>query len=223
MGSASSCRTDSQDTKKKQRLSRRDPEEQVSRLIEERLPGISQVQLTQHEVRGRTLLSRITADHAEISSRGGRLSGVYWTKLRAEYGVECGPPLKVINPNQPVSPALCNALAVAKHNNAALRSKRELSAFFGTCTSLNQKEMVGIVKFFSELKVAGNESSAMALSAAMKTFVKINAQETYPEENTNIYLFIYFIQSHCLHVYNMVSCRIWQYICVYLFVVMPTF
>ena len=88
-GSSSSSRVDSREKKKQHRPNRRDPEEQVSRLIEDRLPGISQVQLTQQEVKGQNLLSRITADHADISARGGRLSGIYWTKLRAEY-VRCG-------------------------------------------------------------------------------------------------------------------------------------
>ena len=186
-GSSSSCRVDSRDKKKQHRPNRRDPEEQVSRLIDERLPGISQVQLTQHEVKGQNLLSRIAADHADISARGGRLSGIYWTKLRAEYGVECGPPLTVANQNEIVSAGLYSALAAAKNNNSALRSKKELTAFFGTCTKLNQKEMVGIVKYFSDLKIAGSESSAMALIAAMKTFIKIKAHENYPEDNTTIY------------------------------------
>ena len=70
----------------------------------------------------------------------------------------------VANPNEVVSAGLCSALAAAKNNNAALRSKKELTAFFGTCTKLNQKEMVGIVKYFSDLKIAGSEASAMALT-----------------------------------------------------------
>ena len=170
------------------RPNRRDPEEQVSRLIEDRLPGISQFQLTQHGVKGQNLLSRITADRAEVFLRGGRLSGIYWTKLRAEYGVECGPPFHVANQNEVVSAGLYSALAAAKNNKAALRSKKELTAFFGACTKLNQKAMVGIVKYFSELKIAGIEASAMAPSAAMKTFIKIKAHENYPEDNATIYL-----------------------------------
>ena len=50
--------------------------------------------------------------------------------------------------------------------------------------------MVGIVKYFSDLKIAGSEASAMALIAAMKTFTKIKAHENYPEDNTTIYILI---------------------------------
>jgi len=173
------------DSAKKRRLGRRNSEEQIERLVKERLPGISQVQLTQHEVKGDTLLARITKDHQNASQRGGRLSGVYWTRLRQEYGVESGPPLKVLNPDEKVQPALCLALSKAKHNNAAMRTKKDLIAFFATVGSLNQKEVVGLCKYLAELKIAGNEASSMCMSSAMKAFIRLKITEKYPEEQTS--------------------------------------
>lgn len=154
-------------------------------MIALNLPGISQLQLTQHLVNGESLLCRVTRDKKEAKEKGTHLSHVYWSKLRSEFGVASTlSQLKVQNPQDSVSSALCEALAEAKNTNAAHRSKRHLTSFFGTVASLNQKEVVGIVKYLSEIKPAANEGSAMAMSAAMKAFVRLGLQEKFPEESS---------------------------------------
>ncbi len=75
---------------------------------------------------------------------------------------------------QAIDPSLLAALALAKHPNAATRSKSLLSSWCAGAANLNQKMMIGIVNYLSELHPDKNAGAAQVIQPGQqKTYIYI--------------------------------------------------
>ena len=148
---------------KRHRLDRGSTEEQVRRSLAECLPTVTEVQLTQHIVDGKNLLQRLTDDRVEAKGAGLRLGASYWKAVRIQYGIEDPTgSLVVLDETDVIDPGLIAALQQARNPNAALRSRNLLNSWCSSTSKVNQKMVVGLVKFIISLKPDKNASAAQA-------------------------------------------------------------
>ena len=149
---------------KRRRLERRSTEEQVRRSVTDHLPTVTEVQLTQHIVSGKNLLQRLTDDRREAKEEGRRLGASYWKAIRRQYDIEDPTgTLSVNDDTETIDPGLIGALQQARNPNAALRSKNLLNSWCNTASKVNQKMIVGLIKFIATLKPDKNAAAAQAM------------------------------------------------------------
>jgi len=160
----SSSATAAANEAKRRRLERRTTEEKVRRSVVDHLPHVSEVQLTQHIVEGTSLLQRLTNDRRAARDEGKRLGPAYWQKIRQQYSLE-DPTSRLIvkDDSEKVDPALVAALQQARSPNAAARSKSLLVNWCSSAVDVNQKMIVGLVKFIANLKPDKNAGAAQAI------------------------------------------------------------
>ena len=153
---------------KRQRLERRSTEEKVRRSVAECLPTVTEVQLTQHIVDGKNLLERLTDDRVEAKNVGRRLGSSYWKAVRLQYGIGDPTSSLIVNDDaEVIDLGLISALQQARNPNAALRSKNLLNSWCSSTAKINQKMVVGLVKFIMSLKPDKNASAAQAMGRGM--------------------------------------------------------
>ena len=149
---------------KRRRLERRSTEEQVHRSVKHFLPNVTEVQLTQHIVGGKNLLQRLTDDRREARKEGRRLGASYWKAVRLQYGIEDPTGTLIVrDETETIDSGLFGALQQARNPNAALRSKNLLNSWRSSASKVNQKMIVGIVKFMMTLKPDKNAAAAQAM------------------------------------------------------------
>eukprot|EP00972_Heterocapsa_arctica_P022219 3269179-Heterocapsa_arctica.AAC.1 len=87
------------------------------------------MQLTQHLVKGVSLLDRMCADRRSSRDDNTRIGLAYFAGLKTDYNLtDSSSSLVLVDTTQAIDPTLLAALALAKHPNAATRSKSLLSS-----------------------------------------------------------------------------------------------
>ena len=173
-------------TEKKRRLARRNTEEAVERLLSDRFRGFShtQINVVQHE--GRTLRQRLLESMREKKRTGEQrpATQTYINSLREMYSAdESGSKrLKVKNGTDPVRESLSTALFLAHNPNPAKRTKNALYSFFSVAETLNQKELVGILKSLGEASSLLSATHRGHVLQVMKFLVKVDAMKKFPDE-----------------------------------------
>lgn len=168
---------------KRQRLNRRNLDEQVARLISANLPEATELQLRQHLVDGLSLVDRVAADKDRAGKDGRHLGTTYWRHIRKEYGIEAPmAQLRVKDDKQVVDPGLVSALQLARNPNAAQRTKSQLISWCASVEIVNQRSLVGLLKFLCELRPNVNSGSAQALLEVGKMVARLGLMDKFAEE-----------------------------------------
>ena len=126
---------------------------------------------------------RLLADKRKAKAEGRKLGSCYWAQLKQMYSVtDLEKVLLVKDPTEMVQPKLIEALKQATSPNTNLKSKSLLTTFFGQCTSMNQKELCGVVKHLLRTKVKGNATNCKCMLQFMKFVMRAGLYKKYPEE-----------------------------------------
>ena len=90
--------------------------------------------------------------------------------------------LKVREPRETVDSALVKALEMASHSNTAKRTLTLLTAYLQRAASLNQKEVVGLCRFFLQRKVGVNTKMRDALFAFCQAIARLGVKDAFCDE-----------------------------------------
>ena len=187
------CQQDKQTPSKKpkketwKRLKRRDTDEQVKEAATRHLGDADDIDLHHKKVDGVTLhdtmveykrLSKMTG-----SNKGGRFSAKYMASLREKFGVKSLlEELVVADASESTQKELVNALDFSTKKNLAQRTRQPLQTFFEHCVSLNQKEVIGIVRHMMSLRIGGNKKTRDLVLSCMKMVQRLVLAEKFKHE-----------------------------------------
>jgi hypothetical protein len=126
---------------------------------------------------------RLLADKRKAKAEGRKLGSCYWAQLKQMYSVtDLEKVLLVKDPTEMVQPKLIEALKQATSTNTNLKSKSLLTTYFAQGSSMNQKELCGVIKHLLRSKVKGNTTSCKCMLQFMKFVMKAGLYKKYPEE-----------------------------------------
>jgi len=126
---------------------------------------------------------RLLADKRKAKAEGRKLGSCYWAQLKQLYSVtDLEKVLMVKDPSEMVQPKLIEALKQATSTNTNFKSKSLLTTYFAQGSSMNQKELCGVIKHLLRSKVKGNTTSCKCMLQFMKFVIKAGLHEKYPEE-----------------------------------------
>ena len=126
---------------------------------------------------------RLLADKRKAKIEGKKLGSCYWAQLKMLYSVnDLEKVLKVANANEMVQQKLIEALRQACSTNTNIKSRSLLTTYFTQASSMNQKELCGVVKLLLRTKVKGNTLSCKCMLQFMKLCAKDKLNEKHPEE-----------------------------------------
>lgn len=132
--------------------------------------------------RGMTLRQVLLADmQAHKEGRDPRIMGaLYYQNLKTEFKSDQGrfSQLSVKDPTLAVSPALVKAIYATRR---AHPERSEICAYLQTCTLPNQSEVVGLCRYFSQLRPRCIKQLAAAMDAC-RFLARLKIADKYPEE-----------------------------------------
>jgi hypothetical protein len=177
--------------KKKRRSNpSRELDDVVSRAITQQCQGLLKCCIDVVQIEGLTLRERVRRDiaakKAETASSGkqGRLSATYWRNLKSQYtaGESLVQMLAVADTTASTSSALIGALEIALRANAATRSSDPLVAALSSATSLNQRELVGLLKNIHKASHIGRMQQDQLYVEVAKCIVRLDCQQALAKE-----------------------------------------
>lgn len=169
------------ETKKRARrqLQRRATDAQVDRCIAEHFRGWGPLLTHGVVIDGHTLYDRIKADKKAAKEGGRRLGASYWQMLKEKYGGACAAEmLKVRDLSMKTSDALHEALKAAGHANVTKRSKSQLMSYLMSTRSLNQRELVGLLRVLLTIRPSSSPAAASLVLEAMRCIHRLKLHET---------------------------------------------
>ena len=162
-GAASS----SQPAKKRKQLQRRDSEEKVERILASHFADFSAVDRDGTVRNGLTLRERLLQETRAKAKEGGRITAGMIKAIGLEY-MSQGDPMRALiieSKDEESNQDLMKALASAEHTNPAKGTKTPLYSYLGTCDSLNQKEVVVVLRTI----IGTSPASSVALSTSSRS------------------------------------------------------
>ena len=175
----------------RRRVQRRDSEEAADRAIQEHYPTFTRMQTDVVRIDGLTLRERVVAQKRLCKAQHSRLGSTFWTELRSKYSVEDEgadvAALKVEDKTQEVSAELLSALRTAQTPNSTTRSRGPLVAWMASTTGINQKEMVGLVRFIQPIRPSVSASSLQVVIEFMRCITRLKLEKQFEREiNHNV-------------------------------------
>lgn len=170
--------------KKRRQLNRRTTDDAVDRLLREQFPTLSQQDTDLTTVNGMTLRQTLLQAKRDAKNGNKRLAAAYYKGLKDEFEVKQpgANSLKVRDPNEPVQPALVQALAASSSTNPAKRSKQPLYNFFSSCRDLNQKGTVGLLRSVADINVASSVAARKHVLEVIKFLVNSELHNKFKVE-----------------------------------------
>jgi hypothetical protein len=179
----------------RQREGRRDLDKQVQRLMQEKLGDVEPWRLTSHIVSGSSLTAKVTKDKEQALSEKRNLSHVYWQRIRVEFNIpEQHGELQVLNKDEEVCPDLSNGLREARNPNAGQRSKACLCSWLRTATAINQRSLVGLLRFAVSVKPTTDTAVLFHLDV-MRFIVRLDLTRLFKKDILSIQSCV------CIHMY----------------------
>jgi hypothetical protein len=167
---------------RRSQAAKRGDADKVQRLIDQHLKGCSEAILSQHIVGGNSLRGRIASARLAAESEKKNLGPTFWSALKKEYGVlEPLSELQVKDASEPVPEGLITSLEAASSPNAALRSKAPLQSYMANAPVLNQRSLVGIVKYAHTLRMT-SDSSVGCMVGVMKMIVRLGLKMEFAQD-----------------------------------------
>lgn len=151
---------------KRRRLQRRNTEQQIQRAISDHFGSVTDMQLHHTLFEGKTLHQTIYEHKKQAKAKQRNCGPRWWAQLKANYGIgSVIAELKVENPKSTIAPELLKALYSATDKNPAKRTLQPLIQTVQIMKDFNQKERVGLVRFFLEKMCASNKKTRDLLVA----------------------------------------------------------
>jgi hypothetical protein len=172
----------------RRRLQRRNMDDKVERALGLHFNHLPRVVREEMRVEGLTLRARIAQDMHEAERHGGRLGARYWQEMQQLYASSVDPTmvLQVANKDEPVAQALIAALEHFDAPNPCQRTSEPLLAWLQTNPTVNQRELIGLLKACSKDSIKGKASSDNVLLSLLKFIAGKGLQEQFPEEVKSI-------------------------------------
>lgn len=168
----------------RRQLNRRDTDAAVDRIIQEHFSTLTkqETDLITHE--GMTLKKTLKAAKRDAKDNGNRITGASYHRLKEVYAIPRpgDEALQVQNSNETVQRALIEAVAIANSANPAKRSKQPLYNFFASCSDLNQKEIVGLLKSIESLNVVASAANRKHVLEVLKFLVNSELYTKHKKE-----------------------------------------
>ena len=170
------------------RPQRRNLDDKIERALGLHFSHLPRVVREEKRVEGLTLRARMAQDMAECERHGGRLGARYWQEMQQLYASSVDPTsvLQATDKNEPIAEALIAALEHFDAPNPCLRTAEPLLAWLQTNPTVNQRELIGLLKASSKDSVRGKASSDNVLLSLLKFIARKNLQEQFPEEVKSI-------------------------------------
>lgn len=171
--------------RQRRQLDRRNTEEVVDRMLSERFQGFALAQTDMKQVEGLTLRQRLMQDLRDKRKDGAQRVATqpYIQRLRGLYTAEEGL-LKSIAANaaDEVSSKLREALELRYRANPAKRSRTLLYSFISAAPTLNQRELVGLLKSLGEKASLVSQSHRAHVLHIMRFLVSKSLDSKFPLE-----------------------------------------
>ena len=167
--------------RRRRQLNRRSTEEQVARGVEEHCSDMSQLSIHQKLIDGKTFWQEAVALKQKAKERGGKVGKKQWEALKMKYG-DAGASLVVKKDSDVVQQALQSAMALARHSNTQKRNQSALLSWMPVANTVNQKEMVGLIRHILGFKVnVGSVGQRLAMEF-LKMSARLKLEEAYQAE-----------------------------------------
>jgi hypothetical protein len=169
---------------KRRQLARRDTEQAVERLLRDHFPTLSKQDMDVKTVDGLTLRQTLLEAKRKAKEGKRRMNAAYYAELRLKFAGSSSLSvcLVVKNPNESVQPALVSALDQANAANPAKRTRQPLYNFFATCSELNQKELVGLLRSVADTNVSSSVPARRHVLEVIKFLVNSECYTKFKED-----------------------------------------
>ena len=170
------------------RQQKRNLDDKVERALGLHFKHMPRVVIEEMRVEGLTLREKIGNDMAEAEKHGGRLGTRYWQQAQQLYASSVDPTavLEASDRAEPIAAPLIAALEHYDEPNPCLRTSEPLLAWLQTNPTVNQRELIGLLKACSKDPVRGKTNSDNVLLALLKFIARQGLQEKYTEEVKSI-------------------------------------
>ena len=139
---------------KRRKVRRRNSDEAIDNIMEEQFSTFTAAQQNEMLVNGKTLRQTLLEDKRAQKARSDAAPAMgrnYYAKLREQFDDQASNPstLKVVDCNQPLDPRLVKAMAAWQ---SLSQNKGLTQQFLMVVARVNQRELVGILKFFQQIR-----------------------------------------------------------------------
>lgn len=171
---------------KRQRLNRRDSDDQVDRIIKEKLSPLFRTEVIEgaRSIDGASIRDRIRDQFKNNKAMGRKLSSKFWEGLYSDFNLNQTPADQLPNPPQGLDcrDDLLQALEAAHHDNPASRSTFPVERFLDSCTpNLNEFELHGLLHAVQENTTLCRPSALKLQLAVLRYFARTDAQKDFPK------------------------------------------
>ena len=162
----------------KRRLARRDTDEQVERIISDRLLSKYPADVVHGSVSkgGETVQQYLSKAVRDNKGSQKKLSSKFWVEFFKDFDMQVNPIKNLPEPTsltETVDPALVAAMKIAHHENPAVRSSDPFERHLEICAAPNYKEYYGMLSCSVESRAVTKATSAKmtkAIAALIRRF-----------------------------------------------------
>jgi hypothetical protein len=156
----------------------------VDRLLIDHFEDFSKVQTDVMTIEGKTLRQTLLHTKRELKGTDKRMCTQLFDELKKKFALATAPTkkLKVTDNNELIQPALLEALDASRMKNPAKRTKQPLYNFFASVKQINQKELVGLLRSISEVRVSSSVPARKHCLEVIKFLVNSGLHQKFRQE-----------------------------------------
>ena len=167
---------------RKRALKSRNTEEQAARAIEERFRGVPAEVLQSKPCKcGKLLQDKVVADLRKARQLRRRLGATYWRDLQAYFSASAPLELLKVPASDVANPRLLQGLKRAASHFIAERTAEPVLAYLAACTTINSKEVIGILKLAVAPKRLNQADKEQILIALLRCIDRLESMELHFE------------------------------------------
>ena len=174
--------------KKPRACRRRNTEEAVDKIMKEQFGSFTAAQQSEKLVAGMSLRDMLLADKRKQKKdkKDAPVMGKnYYATMRSKFEDQGSNPqaLKALDTNQALDPRLVKAMAASQ---SATQNKGLMQQFLMVVQNVNQRELVGILKFFQQLRPSSSAEQLRCGLDVLAFMNRLSIPKSYEKEHAAV-------------------------------------